>query len=71
MLVDDNYISSFRCRQYRKVKKEKDGEQLTELEQLEEENIKLRLVEQQMREKLEKAKRKYIDLITTGRIRFV
>ena len=53
------------------MKKEKVGEQLTELEQLEEENIKLRLVEQQMREKLEKAKRKYIDLITTGRIRFV
>ena len=30
-----------RCRQYRKVKKEKDGEQLTELEQLEQENTRL------------------------------
>ena len=53
------------------MKKEKDGEQLTELEQLEQENTRLRLVEQQMREKLENAKKKYIDLITSGRIRFV
>ena len=60
-----------RCRQYRKVKKEKDGEQLTELDQLEQENTRLRVVEQQMREKLEKAKKKYIELITSGRIRFV
>ena len=60
-----------RCRQYRKVKKEKDGEQLTELEQLEQENSRLRVVENQMREKLENAKKKYIELITTGRIRFV
>ena len=61
----------FRCRQYRKVKKEKDGEQLTELEQLEQENTRLAMVENQMREKLENAKKKYIELITTGRIRFV
>ena len=60
-----------RCRQYRKVKKEKDGEQLTELEQLEEENRKLREEEEKMRETLEKYKKKYLDLITTGRIKFV
>ena len=53
------------------MKKEKDGEQLTELDQLEQENTRLRVVEQQMREKLEKAKKKYIELITSGRIRFV
>ena len=53
------------------MKKEKDGEQLTELEQLEQENTRLAMVENQMREKLENAKKKYIELITTGRIRFV
>lgn len=60
-----------RCRDYRVAKKAKDGYQLTELEQLEEENIRLTEQEKEMREKLEKSKKIYIDLITTGKIKFV
>jgi len=60
-----------RCRDYRVAKKAKDGDQCAELKQLEEENTKLKEEEEQMRQKLEKAKKVYIDLITTGRIRFV
>ena len=53
-------------RNYRVAKKEKDVDQVAELEKLEEKNKKLKLEEEQMRQKLEKAKKIYIDLIETN-----
>lgn len=60
-----------RCRDYRVNKKAKDVDQVAELTQLEEVNNMLRMEEEQLREKLEKAKKIYLELITTGRIKFV
>ena len=60
-----------RCRDYRVAKKAKDGDQFAELKQLEDENNRLKEEEENMRLKLEKAKKIYIELITTGRIKFV
>jgi len=60
-----------RCRDYRENKKAKDVDQVAELTQLEEVNNKLRMEEEELREKLEKAKKIYLELITTGRIKFV
>ena len=53
------------------AKKAKDGDQFAELKQLEDENNRLKEEEENMRLKLEKAKKIYIELITTGRIKFV
>ena len=61
----------FRCRDYRENKKAKDVDQVAELTQLEEVNNKLRMEEEELRERLEKAKKIYLELITTGRIKFV
>merc|ERR1711879_454474 len=60
-----------RCRDYRQTKKEKDMKQISELAQLEEENNRLKKEEEEMRKRLEKYKRIYLDLITSGRIIFV
>ena len=53
------------------AKKAKDDDQCEELKQLEAENTKLREEEENMRQKLERAKKIYIDMITSGKIKFV
>merc|ERR1712183_719266 len=60
-----------RCRDYRVAKKAKDGDQVAELKQLEKLNNELMVKEEEMRERLERVKKIYIDLIATGRIKFV
>ena len=70
MLGEDHKKNVERCRKYREEKKERDGEQLTELEQLERKNNQLVQEEEEMRTRLERAKKAYIDLIVVGRIKF-
>ena len=70
MLGEDHKKNVERCRKYREEKKERDGEQLTELEQLERKNNRLVQEEEEMRTRLERAKKAYIDLIVVGRIKF-
>ena len=61
----------YRCRQYRAQQKNKEQTVLTELEELEQENARLSIKEQTMRENLAKAKEAYLDLIVKGRVRFI
>ena len=44
---------------------------MTELEELEQENARLSMKEELMRERLARAKEAYLDLIVKGRVRFI
>ena len=44
---------------------------MTELEELEQENARLIMKEERMRENLTRAKEVYLDLIVKGRVRFI
>lgn len=44
---------------------------MTELEELEQENARLSTQEENMRERLARAKEAYLDLIVKGRVRFI
>ena len=59
-----------RCRQYRDNLKEKELNQMSELDQLEMENARLAQKEKNMRETLERVKKVYLDLIVKGRVKF-
>ena len=71
MVSEDHKKNVERCRLYRAERNKREDQQLTELEMLEKENRKLRTEEEAMRTKLERAKKVYLDLIVTGRIKFV
>ena len=71
MVSEDHKKNVERCRLYRAERNKREDQQLTELEMLEKENRKLRQEEEAMRTKLERAKKVYLDLIVTGRIKFV
>jgi len=60
-----------RCRQYREQLKAKEQSEMTELEELEQENARLSTQEENMRERLARAKEAYLDLIVKGRVRFI
>lgn len=60
-----------RCRQYREQLRGKELSAMTELEELEQENARLIMKEERMRENLTRAKEVYLDLIVKGRVRFI
>jgi len=70
-IVDEEHKKNVeRCRQYRDSLKEKEVNQMTELDQLEMENARLVQKEKNMREALERVKTVYLDLIVKGRVKF-
>ena len=66
-----NISNLLRCRQYRVAQKTKEQSQMSELEELEEENTRLRMQEESMRGTLARVKEVYLDLIVKGRVRFI
>jgi len=60
-----------RCREYRRHKKMKEENQLTEVENLELENARLKEKEERMTRTLARVKQAYISLIVNGTIRMI
>ena len=71
IIIICNHTVVYRCRQYREQLKDKEQTAMTELEKLEQENARLTMKEEIMREKLTRAKEVYLDLIVKGRVRFI
>ena len=51
--------------------KDKEQTAMSELEELEQENARLTMKEEIMRERLTRAKEVYLDLIVKGKVRFI